>query len=491
MAAVSHSPTIFGEHVAIDMAFWLGIDLGTTNSCVYRVSASTGDVVPTPLGNTLTPSVVHVGPDSIECGDMVSRDAVARHVFFGFKRTIGRKYKDYKLWASAKEWPFSVIKPTDFEKELLYSAPHGGEIKNYTAKDLYVHLLRYMLRDVDVKKAKGIVVTVPAHFGTVQRDATKAALRNAGVDPTKVAVMNEPTAAAVAFLDDHREMTEGRLLVVDVGGGTVDCTLLDVETMSVIDSKGTSEVGGEVITDALVAKKRPKGLKKDALGAFRQTVEDLKKRLSMQPEATESGICITREELNSIAEPTITAVCDLAATVGGREQEPTAVVLCGGTTRMSALRKRLQEVYPKSTVSTDLNPLTAVARGAALHAKALSVTATECAKESVKDILTASIGVRVGEDEMGVMAAAGSKLPCRVSKMYRPMRDDQEYAEIVIYQGNEARASDNFELGRFRLRPTSHWIRVDVEDDGSAEVAAVESHTQIQVHLERVKVWNE
>jgi molecular chaperone DnaK len=468
---------------------WLGIDLGTTNSCVYRMGNTTGDVVPSPLGSTLTPSVVSVGPHEVVCGDM-TQGTNPKYTFFGFKRTIGRKYKDKQLWSSAVEWPFTVSRPKHEDDEPVYTAPLDGEMVQLTPRDLYVHLLRYMLQEVVIKDIKIVAITVPAHFNTVQRDATKDAVSRAGVPLNKMRIINEPTAAVVAFLDDHPEIRTGRLLVVDVGGGTVDCTLVEVQgTKSVVlESKGSSEVGGEVITDILVSKKKPKGLSKDHIGEFRATIEEMKKQLSLRQEVTVGDMTITRDELDMAAEPTVTAVCDLAATVGGRENELTAIVLCGGTTRMPTLRKRLAEVYPEAIVSTELNPLTAVARGAAIFAK--GNTTLPGTIPNVQDILTSSVGLRVREDDMYAMAEAGFMLPLTTTKLYKPMYDDQEYTEVVICQGNHHLASHNVELGRFRLGPCPHWVTVAVNSSGTVDITAKQSENNEQVLMKRVKIWN-
>jgi molecular chaperone DnaK (HSP70) len=429
--------------------------------------------------------------NEITCGDMVKKDANVQHVFFGFKRTIGRKYKDCELWMSAKEWPFSFRRPKNKNNEITYTAPHGGEMMEFKSQDLYVHLLRYMLRDVDIAHAQGITVTVPAHFDTVQRDATKKALRCAGVPIDNVYILNEPTAAAVAFLDDHREINSGRILIVDVGGGTVDCSLVEIlseDSIVIHDSKGTSEVGGEVITDALVSRKKPKGLPKDKLSLFRETIEEIKKRLSLHPSVTIDDVTITREELEDISDPMINTICDLAATVGGRTEEPLAVVLCGGTTRMPFLRKRIASLYPKSILSTELNPLTAVARGAALHAKGNSKT-TVAVVPKIKDILTSSIGLRVGEDDMDVLVASGTLLPHTAIKLYKPMHEDQDHTEFVMYQGNHIKASMNMELGTFQLPPKPHEISVTIEEGGTIEIIAMDPLTEKQVHIQRVKIW--
>lgn len=476
--------------------FWLGIDLGTTNSCVYKVDlSSTGDVVPSPLGNTVTPSVVSVGRDEILCGDM-AKNTDPKSTFFGFKRTIGRGYKDCKLWKSACEWPFVMSRPKNEDDEPVYTASHGGRVLHLSPKDLYVHLLRYMLKDANVAMAAGVTVSVPAHFDTVQREATKETIVRAGAHASRVHIVNEPTAAAVAFLDG-RPGAEGTFLVIDVGGGTVDCSLVHVNkdgSVRVADSKGTSEVGGETITDALVALKRTR---RDAgaagVSALRESIEDAKKRLSVQQEATFSnGAVLTRSEVEDVAEPMLTAVCDIAASVVARDAPLTAVVLCGGTTRMPCLRKRIAALYPSATVSTELNPLTAVARGAALVAKSRTAVAHTPAV-NLSDILATSIGVRVHADDMYVMFKAGTVLPADSESTFRPLTEVQSFIEFVVYQGNNPSASKNTELGRFRVCAVPHVLAITVSEDGLAEIVAWEEGDpdRKHVHMEKVNIWKQ
>mgnify|MGYP001246388314 CR=1 FL=1 len=433
----------------------LGIDLGTSNSCVYRWP---GDVLASPNGGTLTPSAVCVGPDAIVCGATALATGDPQRTFVGFKRTIGRCYKDKQLWRSATEWPFALAPPKDPATEPpLYCATLGGEFQQLTPFDLYVHLLRYMLRDAG-SLAHRIVATVPAHFDSKQRKATAEAVRQATGKGCEL--LNEPTAAAVAYLHDNPDRGHGsRVLVVDVGGGTTDATLLlcDDGDLQVVASEGTSEAGGSVITDCLIRR----------VGKQRWIeVDEAKRQLSEVHEVELStGRRITRDEVEETAAPVLEAVARVVTKCVGKHGPPSVVVLCGGTTRMPSLRKRLGAMFPQAELSTDLNPDTAVARGAAIHAASAVARAPKAA-----DILTASVGVRIREDTMLPLVKRGVSLPHSYARAFMPMSKEQSSSELVILQGNSTVASENTELGRYSLLACKFVVSVQVDCGGSIAI---------------------
>jgi molecular chaperone DnaK (HSP70) len=477
---------------------WLGIDLGTSNSCVYKVDTEgNGDVVPSATGESLTPSVVCVGPSEILCGEL-ALNGDAASTFFGFKRTIGRVYNDKAMWKGAVDWPFHITRPANpDEAGGTYCAMLGGELVEMTSNDLYTHLVRHMLKDVDVRAAKGVTVTVPAHFNTMQRDATLAALAQAGV--AGCSVLNEPTAAAVAYLHDKPQLCGG-VLVVDVGGGTIDCTLLRCEsdrTCTVVASNGTSEVGGEVVTDKLVHKMiaKTKTCKDDkaAISKLRSNVERAKKALSvvMSVQVADTEVTLVRADVEACVAGMLSTLCDLCARVCTAEP-PDVVVLCGGGTLMPSVRTKLLDMYPSARMSTELNVMTAVARGAALHARRLSNTTAPTSSSStvvVNDILTAAVGVRVEADTTHVLLSAGSKLPCKAKASYKMKNPKQASVVLVVVQGNNHEASLNATLGRFTLPPGRCTVELSVDEDGSLTVSATRTKTRERLLLQKVPLW--
>ena len=476
---------------------WLGIDLVTTNSCVYRVGRDgSGDVVASPTGETLTPSCVCVGPTEVLCGEL-ARGGPPACTFFGFKRTIGRPYRDQTLWRTAAEWPFTIQPPPKEDEEPgLYCAWLDGEWAELTPNDLYVHLLRFMLRDVG--PCDGVTVTVPAHFNTVQRAATKAALAKAGVPQCHV--LNEPTAAAIAYLCDKPDL-EGRVLVVDVGGGTIDCTLLECAEgcdVAVLGSDGTSEVGGEVVTDVLLRKVLPAAgidrRDKAAVAELREDVERAKKALSLRSEATVRGDAVlTREDVDAAAGDMIAAVFALSSKVCADGPPPTVVVLCGGSTLMPAVRDRLKEMFPTAALSAELNPLTAVAKCAAFHARmqgaVVAAPDDAAAARPPREILTGGIVVRIDEDTMLALLEAGSRLPCRATRSFRMRDPGQTKVDLLIAQGNNAEVSLNATLGHFELPPGRVTVKLSVDTDGVVTVNALRPESGERLLLRKIKAW--
>lgn len=488
----------------------LGIDLGTSNSCVVcGTSAADLDVLSSPVGGAVTPSYVTVGPDAVACGEVAKQKQAAHpdRTFYEFKRTIGRVWSEKRLWADVMHVPFHLTNPGDPDKPPRYSASLGGKLTQLTAFDLYVHLLRHMLADAP-KPVDAVVATVPAHFHSNQRDATAAAVRRVVGEAAAVTVLDEPTAAAVAYLSKLGDdgPPDGSLMVVDVGGGTTDVTLLRATKrggIRVLNKDGTPLIGGAKMTDAVHAAvkahcrkhKVPTGGKDHAV-LLRDRAEHAKRVLSTA-ESTEIAVgdghpplVLTRDRFEQLINNDVMGVCELAART--KDDDLRHIVLVGGATRIPLLRERLQDTFPDAAVSTRLNPETAVAKGAALHALA-SAKQRHAAAAAVAlrtEVLGATIGVRVGEDTMHPVIPRRTTIPMRETRRFRPQSHRQRQMRVVLAQGEDRRVSRNAVLGQFTLAGAREIeLTIEVGLGGGVVVTAFDAQTKRLLHNERAKMW--
>jgi molecular chaperone DnaK (HSP70) len=479
----------------------VGIDIGTSNSCVVSgESAAELEVLGSAVGGSVTPSYVTVGPSEVQCGD-VSKQRQATNVdctFYEFKRIIGRVWREKHLWNTVMHVPFKLTSPRDPEKPPKYTAALNGELVQLTAYDLYVHLMRHLLAELPKDKPMSVVVTVPAHFNDNQRGATVAAARKVLPAGSVVNVLNEPTAAAVAYLSKASEPPDGTLLVVDVGGGTTDITLLRAGAKGIhvlASNYPTPQVGGAKMTDAVHSaieshcRRNKIKVTKDGKVLLHDRAEQAKRVLSSvtSTDVALTGLGggeepgkpyeLTREALESFVNNDIMGICEVAvATCEGRA--PRHVVLVGGATRIPLLRKRLQDMFPDAKVCTDINPETAVARGAALQA----ITSKEQRKTAmrvVSETLNATIGVRVQDDDMFPLQRKGLRIPCTKTQRFKPVSSGQRSMGIVVAQGEDPRVSRNTVLGEFSIegaREIELELRISV--GGEVKLTACDSKTR-------------
>ena len=410
----------------------VGLDLGTTNSCCCDAQ---GRVIRSACGSELTPSYVTIGPKQIVCGEAAQTNGDPSVTFFNFKRTVGKSYMECK--PMIKQWP--LLKPEHPNRdEPLFGATLNGTYKQYTPSELYVYLIEYMISSVPRPIAR-VAVTVPAHYNSAQRDATQQAVVQA-TQCKQVMVLNEPTAAAIAYLHSNND-TATTILVVDVGGGTTDVTL--VQQRQVVCSKGTSDVGGVKMTNTL-----QRYLKQEGLDDTR--CEALKKGLSVYDEM--SGI--TRHTYNDLIRGDVELICSLAGEVA-EGHHVDVVVLCGGTTRTPLLRERLASMFPR--VCTDMCPDTSVARGAALYAR-------QRQQQRLVDVLTQPLSARVRRDHMHTIVPTNTPLPHTCTFRFKPMHAHQRAVALHLFQGSSP-------LGTWKTQSRKHFtVTIAINHGGQVRV---------------------
>jgi molecular chaperone DnaK len=450
----------------------VGIDLGTTNSCVAVLDRGVPSVLSTPEGERTTPSVVTFFADGrAVVGIPARRQAVTlpQRSIFGTKRLIGRKVNAPDVEWFARTAPFRIV-----------AAPNGDawvrlDERDVSPPEVAAHILERMREVAEAAVGEPVtqaVITVPAYFNDAQRQATKDAGRIAGLDVRRI--LNEPTAAALAY-GVHRRKKKQRVVVFDLGGGTLDVSILRVEEglFEVLAVSGNAALGGEdfdrKVVIALLEHLGPDGpavaREAVALGRLHEEAERLKKVLSedasvdvrlpylgVGANGAPVGIerSFTRAELEAATTDLIAKLappCEAALRDAGLEVgEIDDVLLVGGMTRAPAVQREVERIFGRKP-SKGAHPDEVVALGAAAHA---GVLGGELDDVVLLDVTPHSLGVRVGEHS-AVVIPRNTMVPARAKKMFATTRDNQSHVAIEVYQGDAKDIRDNRYLGRFTL----------------------------------------
>ena len=450
----------------------IGIDLGTTNSCVAVMEGGSPIVIANSEGNRTTPSVVAQSESGERLvGQVARRQAVTnpKNTIFAVKRLIGRKFDSPEVQKARKVLPYELTQAENGDAwvKLKDESKSSQEISA-----MILTKMKQTAEDYLGEKVSDAVITVPAYFDDAQRQATKDAGRIAGLNVLRI--INEPTAAALAYgLEKKNEKT---IAVFDLGGGTFDISILELGdgVFEVKSTNGDTFLGGEdfdlVLVDYLADEfKKDQGidLRKDtlALQRLKEAAEKAKHELSTAMEtdvnlpfitADASGpkhlnIKISRAKLEKLcadlierlAEPCRTALKDAGVTANEIEE----IILVGGMTRMPAVQQKVKEIFGKEA-SKGVNPDEAVAIGAAIQAGVL--------KGDVKDVLLLdvtplSLGIETYGGVFTKLIEKNTTIPTRKSQVFSTASDNQPAVSIHVMQGEREMAGDNKTLGRFEL----------------------------------------
>ena len=457
----------------------IGIDLGTTYSCVGVMENGKVNVISNDQGNRITPSYVAF----TETGERLIGDAAKNQLtsnpentIFDAKRLIGREWSDKSIQGDAKYFPFKLSSKNN---KPVISVMSGDSSKTLTPEEVSAMVLTKMKQTAEsylgcnVTKA---VVTVPAYFNDAQRAATKDAGVIAGLDIIRI--INEPTAAAIAYGLDKVSSDEKNVLVFDLGGGTFDVSLLSVTdgVFEVLSTNGDTHLGGEDFDQRVmeyfmkvIKKKTGKDIRQDTrvVQKLRREVEKAKRALSSSHQTRieiESLIdgedfseTLTRakfEELNmDLFKDTLKPVKKVLDDAELSKGDVTDVILVGGSTRIPKVRQLVKEFFKGKEPRGGVNPDEAVAEGAAVQACILSGDKSACGNADmvVIDTVPLSLGIETVGGVMSKVIPRNTAIPTKKSQVFSTAADNQEVVTIKVYEGERPMTKDNHLLGKFDL----------------------------------------
>ncbi|PAA71639.1 hypothetical protein BOX15_Mlig001106g2 [Macrostomum lignano] len=454
----------------------IGIDLGTTYSCVGIFKNGRVEILPNDQGNRITPSYVAFTQDGERLvGDAAKNQLTTNpeNTVFDAKRIIGRVWTDSSIQHDIKYFPFKV---TEKDGKPFIGVKVGGENKEFAPEEISAMVLGKM-RDIAEsylgRKVENAVITVPAYFNDAQRQATKNAGTIAGLNVLRI--INEPTAAAIAYGLDKKEGGERHILVFDLGGGTFDVSLLTIDNgvFEVIATNGDTHLGGEDFDQRVIRyfvdlykKKTGKDLSKDqrAIQKLRREVEKAKRALSSAHTArveVESLIdgedfseSLTRakfEELNAdLFKSTIVPVSKVLKDANLKKEDITEVVLVGGSTRIPKVQQLVKDYFNGKAPHTGINPDEAIAYGAAVQAGVLAGD-DSTGEFLLLDVCPLTLGMEIEGGVMAKLINRNTPIPTKKRDIFTTVDDNQDTVMVAVYEGERAMASDNHFLGRFDL----------------------------------------